>query len=130
MAADWIKVESRIAQKGKILRIARALSAHPCTAVGLCVAFWGWADSETDDGVLAGIVPEEIDAVVGFDGFAVALLAVGWLAETDAGLQIPNFARHHGKSAKRRAVDAARQTKRRNERNGMSITAISDLEEI
>jgi hypothetical protein len=57
-----------------------------------------------------------LDRVVACDGFATALLdeRVGWLEEDENGnLRLPNFDRHNGKGAKKRATDAERQANKR-----------------
>src|SRR5690606_28011622 len=54
--------------------------------------------------------PELLDHVIGWDGFARAMEAVGWLQfdglET---LTLPEFEAHNGQSAKRRAEDQKRK---------------------
>ncbi len=109
----WIKIETHLCRKSEIIRIAQTLGISRNEAVGLCIEFWSWADSETTDGLLSGCAFEIIDNAVGHGGFAAGLLSVGWLEERDEGLNIPNFDRHNGKSAKKRMNDAIRQQKRR-----------------
>ena len=110
---SWIKVETNTATKAEVLRIAASLGANRHEALGLCVAFWAWADGETDDGFLAGCTPELVDAVIGRPGFCRAMIAAGWLLEDSGGLLVPFYARHQGKSAKARALAAERQARQR-----------------
>lgn len=85
--------------------------------VGLLVQFWSWADAETETGHIDGMTVEELDKLVATPGFANALASVGWLSADDAGLVIPNFERHMGKSSKRRALDVRRKESNVRRRN-------------
>lgn len=105
----WIKVDSQTARKSEVVRLARHLNVNRHEALGLCVAFWGWADGESDDGYLPGCTTEMIDEIMGHPGFAKALQKVGWLVGDKEGLFIPNFDRHNGESAKKRALATRRK---------------------
>lgn len=109
----WIKVETHLSTKSEILRLALRLGISRHEAVGLCLAFWSWADNETQDGRLVCCTPEMLDGILHYPGLAEALTEVGWLAVDGGDLVIPNFERHNGQSAKRRAAEAKRQAKRR-----------------
>lgn len=113
MAGDWIKVESATADKPEVLRLARALKISRVTAFGAVVIFWSWLDRNASDGVVDGVVGDDVDALVGIPGFAAALQGVGWLA-LDAKimrLTVPNYGRLNGQSAKNRALKNARQAR-------------------
>lgn len=117
----WIKVETTILRKREVFLLARALQITRHQAVGLCVAFWAWADHETEDGYLPGLRPADIDAIVEHEGFGAAMATeeIGWLEADDGGLLIPNWQRHHGSSAKRRALDQKRKFQWRKEASGV-----------
>lgn len=114
---SWIKVEKQTAHKTEIIRIANSLQISTREAFGACVIFWLWADGETEDGYLPGCTNQVVDRVVGLEGFAEALIVVRWLEQDTSGLLIPNFTRHNGESAKKRAMAAERQRRWR-DKNG------------
>lgn len=115
---EWIKVRSDIDRCGEVIRLSMAMNVSAHEAVGLCVSFWAWADRTTEDGRLDRYTPEAIDRVVGRAGFAAHLIDVGWLLQDSHGLIIPNFDRHMGESAKKRALNTERQRRRRREADG------------
>jgi hypothetical protein len=45
---------------------------------------------------------------VGVTGFVTAMVAAGWMVETDGLLTLPNFDRHNGQTAKNRVLTAKR----------------------
>lgn len=115
---SWIKVETNIATKPQIARIAADLHIPLMQAIGACVVFWVWVDGETDDGAIPHATSEIADRIVGLPGFGEALKRYGWLIEDDAGLMVPNFDRHMGESAKSRALAAERQRRFRDRKVG------------
>jgi hypothetical protein len=110
---EWIPIGKGLDRKRETLAIARSLAVPTVQVVGMLVLFWAWADSESADGLIEGLTLEEVDQIVGGEGFAAALVRVGWLEQGTRGLRIPNWDRWLGRSAKRRAKDAARQRVRR-----------------
>jgi hypothetical protein len=111
--ANWIKVEKSTHTKPEILRLARLLGVSKNEAFALVVRFWAWADEVTVDGRVDAVVSTDVDNLVDHAGFAEALEQVGWLNFNDERelLEIPNFERHNGASAKKRAEKAERQRK-------------------
>lgn len=115
MAGDFVMVQFATARKIEVHRIAAALGIPRAHAFGLCVEAWIWFDEQTEDGVAKGATPEMLDAIVGAPGFTQALSDVGWIRVRQGSLELPNFDRLMGKSAKKRVNDAIRQRKRRDE---------------
>jgi len=113
VATPWIKVRTSIHDQREVFVAARRLGLARDHVVGLCIRFWAWADGQTTDGAIDGIRPADIDAVVEHEGFAAALAEAGWLVVNERGVVIPNFDRHNGESAKKRAMDARYQGKHR-----------------
>ena len=113
MAGDWIKVSTDIAKKPEVIIGARTLSVSRYEFVGICVGFWAWADHQTADGYLAGMEPDDLDAIMERQGFGAVMKRIGWLLQDDGGLMVPNFERHNGRSGKRRASDANRKREAR-----------------
>lgn len=116
MAGDWIKIEIATSQKIEVFQLAEILDLDVDTVLGKLMRLWCWADVNTINGHAKSVTKKLLDRVVACDGFATALLdeRVGWLEEDENGnLRIPNFDRHNGKGAKKRATDAERQANKR-----------------
>lgn len=110
MAGDWIKMRADLFTHPKVVRIASALKADTLRTVGGLMSVWCLFDAHSEDGKLDGYSPEVLDAHLRWDGFADAMIAVGWLEhDTVHGLALPRFDTHNGQSAKRRAQDADRK---------------------
>jgi hypothetical protein len=110
MAGDWIKMRADLFTHPKVVRMASALKADTLRTVGGLMSAWCLFDAHSDDGRLEGYSPEVLDAHLRWDGFAAAMIAVGWLEHDEAqGLALPRFDTHNGQSAKRRAQDADRK---------------------
>lgn len=109
MSSTWIKVSTGLGTHPKVVRIASALKADRLRVVGGLHAVWCLFDEHSEDGRLDGYTPEIVDELIGWPGFARAMEAVGWAEETPQGLVLPDFDRHNGQSAKRRAMDAERK---------------------
>ena len=114
MAGDWIKVRTNLGGDPAVNAMARTLKLDTFSVVGRLHALWSWADQHTDDGQLPLTEREDIDAVVCKRGFAEEMLRVGWLEVMETGgVLIPNWLRHNGDSAKKRALDMERQRSKR-----------------
>jgi hypothetical protein len=109
MAGDWIKMRTDLFTHPKVIRISSALKADRLRTVGGLMSVWCLFDAHSVDGRLEGYDAATIDDLIGWAGFADAMKAAGWLAETPEGLSLPDFERHNGQSAKRRAQDADRK---------------------
>ena len=113
MAGDWIKVRVDLATDPAVIGIAASLVCSEFEVVGMLLHFWAWADAQSRDGHVVGVTKNWIDRHVRRDGFAAAMEKVGWLIDGNDGISIPNFNRHNGQSAKKRAVDGKRQKNHR-----------------
>jgi len=114
MAGDWIPIRIDIARSREVLIIAARTGWSPYEVVGRLIEFWGWVSSETADGTIPGLTVEALARLGTFDPqFLSAMLEVGWLVETDTGLEIPRFDRWLSQSAKKRLQDAGRQRRAR-----------------
>ena len=110
MAGDWIKMRADLFTHPKVVRIASALKADTLRTVGGLMSVWCLFDAHSEDGRLEGYTPEVLDAHLRWEGFAGAMIDVGWLTLDEAhGLVLPRFDTHNGQSAKRRAQDADRK---------------------
>jgi len=108
MADQWVKIRVNLPEQREVRMMARILDRTIPHVVGLCVAFWAWADSNTADGVIAGIGPGDIDEIVRQPGYADAMRQAGWLEWDNHCVIIPNHSRHNGKCGKRRTLSAER----------------------
>ena len=113
MAGDWIKVQTCTPDKPEVHQIAELLSIDPDAVTGKLIRIWCWADQQTVDGNAHGVTKSLLDRVTGVTGFADALTHVGWLEKTGDGFTFPQFDRHNGSTAKKRATGAKRVEKHR-----------------
>jgi len=114
MAGDWIKMRRSLLTDPRVVRIASALDADRFRTIGGLFSAWCLFDEQTPDGHLEGYTPEVFDQIVGINGLAVAMAAVGWLEIGTDYLQATAFSEHNGQSAKRRAQESVRKMSARN----------------
>jgi hypothetical protein len=105
MADFWIKLEKNTPDKPEIFEMAEILALDPDAVLGKLIRVWCWVDSNSSDGHIKSVTPVLIDRLTMSQGFADAMTEVGWLKENS----IPNFNRHLGESAKKRAKDSERK---------------------
>jgi hypothetical protein len=108
--ASWIKMRTNLDTDPRVVNIAAATGQSVRTIVGCLHFLWSLADEHTTDGKLRGYTVASIDHMT-VSGFAAALQVptVKWLeVDTDGFVRIPDFKRHNGESAKRRARNAVR----------------------
>jgi len=117
MAGDWIKIRTDLSDDPDVYRLSEILSLDCPTVVGHLVAFWGWMDRHTVDGKRLSLSDKVIDKRISLDGFAAALKEIGWLEGENGDLELPNFERHNGTSAKARALEAEAKRIRRADKN-------------
>ena len=109
MAGDWIKMRSNLWDDPRVSRLCDLTETAEAQVVGALYWLWSTADQHTEDGAMPGLTLRQIDRKTGLQGFGAALVAVGWLADSDQGVVIARFEEHNGESAKRRSVDAKRK---------------------
>jgi hypothetical protein len=123
MAGDWIKIRIDLPDDPKVFQMSEELSLECRTLVGHLCEFWGWMDKHTVDGRGLKLSDSIIDRKVGVDGFSQALRNVEWLTGENGSLELPNFLRHNGLSAKARALEAEAKRLRRLDK---SVGQVSD----
>ncbi|WP_440110283.1 hypothetical protein [Acidovorax sp. BL-A-41-H1] len=109
MAGDWIKMRANLLTHPKVVRMSSAFNADRVRTVGGLYAVWCLFDMHSEDGLLEGYTPQALDDLAGLPGISAAMLSVGWLVQSDLGLQTPEFETHNGQSAKRRAQETERK---------------------
>jgi len=121
MAGHWIEWEKGLVRKPEVLRIARALQCTPHHAAACCMLVWEWAEDVTENGIIPGITAADVSFAAGVEGIGQAMLAAGWLVETGDAVILPNWDRHNGAPAKRRALNALRMRMERAEKRGQKL---------
>ena len=117
MAGDWIKMRANLRHDPAVIGMAHNLSISENEVVGLLHSFWSWVDQHSTDGSIPGVTFAWIDRFTERAGFARALKGVGWLVGEDGDITVPNFERHNGSSAKKRAQATVRKQKSRSVRD-------------
>lgn len=103
-AAPWIKWTVGLSSKTEVLQMARWLNRSRRELACMCMEVWEWADRNAgEDGNAPGVTREFLDERVGLPGFAAAMERAGWLLVDGDGVIFPNYDRHNGNNAKKRA---------------------------
>jgi hypothetical protein len=105
----WIKMRVNLERDEAIVLMAKELHRNEFTIIGMCYAFWSFADAQTKDGLLKHPFRWIDDNIVNCPGFCVAMQRVGWLSITEEYVDILKWDRHNGKSAKKRCDSYARK---------------------
>ncbi len=116
MAGDWIKWEKGLINKPEVAQIARSLRVSKYEAAARLMCLWEFADGATCDGNILGMTPDDVDDVAGIQGMAHCMVNVKpspWLTVDHDGITFPNYHRHNGDCARRRALNAERKRRER-----------------
>jgi len=105
---NWIKMRSNLWNDPRVTKICDITNKPEREVIGCLYWLWAMADDQSVDGRLDGFSLAAIDRKTGFKGIGAALVKVGWLLETEDGVEIARFDEHNGASAKRRASEAKR----------------------
>jgi hypothetical protein len=106
---SWIKVRVTLLTSPQLVRISSATCLDRVRTLGALVSAFIVFDTHSVDGNMAGYTYEALDEVVGLPGLAQAMEDVGWLRKTPQGIEMIDFQKHNGASAKRRALDSDRK---------------------
>lgn len=133
MAGDWIKFEVATSDKPEVWEIASSLDIDPDAVVGKLLRVWSWFDQHTEKGNAPSVTKKLLDRLVGVTGFCDALIESSWMTEENREITLPNFDRHNGQTAKRRALTAKRvsaaKAKSNAKGNARSVTRALPREE-
>jgi hypothetical protein len=116
MTGEWIKWVKGLPRKPEVIGLATRLGLSRREAAATLMEVWDWADDTTTDGHVPGVTAASLDTIVDVPGVGAAMVEVGWLVEADVGIYFPNFTRHNGNSAKRRAQAQRRMAQWRKKR--------------
>tara|TARA_R100000808_G_scaffold24737_1_gene57944 strand:- start:1929 stop:2870 length:942 start_codon:yes stop_codon:yes gene_type:complete len=119
----WIKMRTDLATDPAVIEVSIALGMDEDAVVGKLHKLWSWADTQSRDGHAKGVTYEWLNGYIGVTGFAEALDKAGWMSAEKGGIYIPNFGRHNGQSAKKRAENTERKRVSR-ERHANSVTEV------
>lgn len=112
MAGDWIKFELSTLDKPEVCQIADLADIDMDAVVGKLLRVWGWFDQHTENGNAPSVSKRLLDRSVGVTGFCDLMIQVGWMNEIETSegivIELPNFERHNGKTAKNRLLTAKR----------------------
>lgn len=112
----WLKTCHRLPDDPAVIGIAKETTLDQDTVVGKLLRAWIWADQNLVDGHAPGVTGKWLDGYVSCDGFAQAMANVEpdpWLLLLPDGIVFPKFGKHMGSTAKKRALDTARQQRHR-----------------
>ena len=108
MAGEWIKVRTNLWSDPRVSQLCDLTDESKAAVVGALYWLWSSADEHTQDGHMPGLSIKGIDRECGVKGMGAALMAIGWLDNTDGGVTLVRFEDHNGASAKNRAQTAKR----------------------
>lgn len=110
----WIKIETSLPRKPEVMQLAEILGIDEFAVVGHLVCFWSWVDENVSSECPVVIGTKKgLDRVAGRDGFADAMIAVGWLEMDGNSVSIPHLEYHLSKGAKTRAMEARKKSNQR-----------------
>ena len=108
MAGTWIKMRCDLASDPAVIGMAEKTGLAEDHVVGKLHRLWSWADAQTPDGNAPSVTPAWVDRYLGTEGFAAAMISVGWLCVRNNGIVFPNFDRHNSQTSKKRLLAAGR----------------------
>ena len=106
MAGHWIEWEKGLTGKPEMFRIARVMGVTVLHAAAACMLVWEWAEDVTENGIISGVTAADVSSAAGVAGIGEAMVAAGWLLETEDAVVLPNWDRHNSEPSKRRALKA------------------------
>jgi len=126
MAGDWIKMRGNLWDDPRVSKLCDITNQSEAAIVGALYWLWATADQHTEDGIMYGLTPRQIDRKTGVQGFAEALISIGWIADHPEGIRIINFTDHNGASAKKRCSTAKRVATFRSCNDDVTHEALQD----
>lgn len=123
MSGDWAKVELNTPDKPEIWQIADTLEIDPDAVFGKVFRVWAWFDEHTEDGNAPSVTKRLLDRQVGVTGFCDSMLQAGWMSEKEGVISLPNFDKHNGNTAKKRANTNRRVSQYRENKGSKACNA-------
>ena len=72
MGYAWIKIDTALHDKPEVFAISEHLPLDRDAIVGKLIRVWAWADTHTQGGNATCVTVLLIDAIAGYEGFALA----------------------------------------------------------
>ncbi len=132
--SGWIRAEKALTETIRFRRMVKAyrnalrgvterdVTRDETLLLGALIRMWMYADSHVRDDNTLTITCDEIDELVGVEGFAKSL-PVEWLVVLDTErVELPDFLEHNGTSARLRKNNAKRQAKHRWNKKQLGVT--------
>lgn len=111
---SWLKFETNTFEKPEVMAITIEMGwEDPDLTVAKLLKVWRWFDEHTEDGHAKGVTSVLFERVIGCPGLCDAMQKAGWMVINEDGIHLPNFARHNGSTAKKRALNAKRKANQR-----------------
>jgi len=117
MAGEWIKMRTNLWDDPRVSCLCDLTGCAEAPVIGGLYWLWATADDHSADGILNGLTLAAIDRKTGVNNLGSALMQIGWIEETTAGICIVKFDDHNGASAKSRAQTAKRVANHRGNGN-------------
>lgn len=123
----WLRIDTGLPGHRKTARLAKALRVRRGEAVGLLVSLWAYSDTYHPDGDISSIDWEHAAECADFtrhDDLKRALREAGFIDVSDAGVWTwHDWMDHQGHAISRRAANAERMRRARNERDTSAARA-------
>jgi len=110
-SSNWLKVQKHTPDKPQLRQLARMCDCSLGDAFLAWFRVYAYLDEVTADGSVLFMAPADVDDVARLPGTGDALAAVQWLLFDSHGCTVVQWDRHNGRSAKKRALDAERQAR-------------------
>jgi hypothetical protein len=107
-AGMWIKWEKGLVRKPEIMKIAKRLGVTKHHAAACCMIVWEWAEDITIDGYIRDMGASDVSNAVDITGIGEAMEDVDWILDGGDCISFPNWDRHNGDPAKKRALNSHR----------------------
>ena len=128
MSQDWIKIDKRLADGPKVLRLVELTGLDREAILGRLMLFWSWVDDHVkEDGRLrvssVTVMSRVMSRVTNCDTIFWTSMCdpdVGWLGEDERGVFIPHWDKWFGESRRKRLLNAERQRRYREKDQGES----------
>lgn len=117
MAGDWIPMRLDLHEDPAVIAMADALGCREETVVGYLHKIWSWMSRQMRDKRATNVTLMSLGRVTNLPGFPELMRDNGWLLEGEEDgtkfIEVPNFERWLGESAKKRLENTKRQNARR-----------------
>jgi hypothetical protein len=123
MAGSWIQMRTNLKDDPAVIALSQRTGLDLFAVVGRLHDLWSWFNENSTDGRACGVTTDYLDRRLQHPGFSEQLAAVGWLQLETDGVVMPRFSRYNSSTAKKRALTALRNHRKRlRDRDAVSVT--------